>query len=499
MKQRRGSSLWGETDGMASWIYRFEPGDLVIPVAVMQSDFLGVVKEVMPKLNKVMVLWGGGSLKQHDPDEIMLHPHQDPIVKSRMASSRRSKTDSVKTAGGMWETKTFKNRQEMEKWVKQNEHKYECEEILINQPTLKDPSHAVQYRKLRQASIKTRRSAADNPVPHGDMYVGDPEMHGINEARGGGFSIMQDLQKDLHKEMKQESDVEVNPRIGSRRGKASFFVDEGEKASDSSLKSRRAMEFPTQDAMDKYLKEHPEADKSNHKVVETKKDAPVKLRKEDLEVKTNQYIPRGGHSGQGLAKNYYYIQHKDLGVYHHKDKKFRKKPLTEMTTHWYENKDEAEKDLNGLVEEPKAASVGDLRSRRAMYWGAPDRVYRLTREEQESGSALCPKCHKEMGLEPFTKSEKLYTCQKCGFKVPTSKTTTTRITIEVEPDGEVDVDVTTAKGKKTRRGTMFPTQNALREYMKEHPDADKSQHRVAPEGKKPWQTPEGKRERQKRD
>ena len=32
-----------------------------------------------------------------------------------------------------------------------------------------------------------------------------------------------------------------------------------------------AMEFPTQDAMDKYLKEHPDADRSNHKVVETKK------------------------------------------------------------------------------------------------------------------------------------------------------------------------------------------------------------------------------------
>ena len=36
-----------------------------------------------------------------------------------------------------------------------------------------------------------------------------------------------------------------------------------------------AMEFPTQDAMDKYLKEHPDADRSNHKVVPTKKDAPA--------------------------------------------------------------------------------------------------------------------------------------------------------------------------------------------------------------------------------
>lgn len=36
-----------------------------------------------------------------------------------------------------------------------------------------------------------------------------------------------------------------------------------------------AIEFPTQDAMDKYLKEHPDADRSNHKVVPTKKEAPA--------------------------------------------------------------------------------------------------------------------------------------------------------------------------------------------------------------------------------
>ena len=67
MKQRRGSSLWGETDGMASWIYRFEPGDLVTNIAVGLDSFIGVVKEVLPKINKIMVLWGGGALKQHDP------------------------------------------------------------------------------------------------------------------------------------------------------------------------------------------------------------------------------------------------------------------------------------------------------------------------------------------------------------------------------------------------------------------------------------------------
>jgi predicted RNA-binding Zn-ribbon protein involved in translation (DUF1610 family) len=257
-------------------IYCFEPGDLVTAIAVQQFNFLGIVKEVLPKINKVMVLWNGGSLKQHDPDEIALAPNQNELVRARMSSSRRG---------------------------------------LVT---------------------------AENQVPSGDQYVGDPETHGINAPRGGGFSIMQDLQKDLHNEMKKEAaDQDGTGPEGTgpkgkgegpckeagRRGKASFFVDKGEVASDLSL-----------------------------------------------------------------------------------------------------------------------------RSRRAMYWEAPDRVYRLTREEQQTGSALCPKCQKEMNLEPFTKSEKLYTCQKCGFKVPTSKTTTTRITIDVDKQtGEVDVDVTTAKGTKGRR------------------------------------------------
>lgn len=36
------------------------------------------------------------------------------------------------------------------------------------------------------------------------------------------------------------------------------------------------MEFPSQDALDKYLKDHPDADRSNHRVVETKKETTKK-------------------------------------------------------------------------------------------------------------------------------------------------------------------------------------------------------------------------------
>ena len=42
------------------------------------------------------------------------------------------------------------------------------------------------------------------------------------------------------------------------------------------MKELYAMEFPTQDALDKYLKDHPAADKAKHKVKETKEEKPEK-------------------------------------------------------------------------------------------------------------------------------------------------------------------------------------------------------------------------------
>ena len=410
MKARRGSGLWGETDGLASMVYRFEPGDLVIPVADNQSDFLGVVKEVLPKINKVMVLWGGGSLKQHDPDEILLHPHQDPIVRSRMGSARRMKADSTVS-----------------------------------------------------------------PVPHGDQFVGNPETHGIDAPRGGGFSIMQDLQKDLHKEMKKESEVQDNPRVATRRG-SSFFADKGSVAADA---SRVAMEFPTQDAMDKYLKEHPDADKSLHTVKETKKEEKSQpgslLYKWQEGHKDAQNALRDIKSKHGNSARLWKNELGEIdkllknsletgksnkkGIGEQLDKMHTKMGSPggrpEIYNKLLDAIDSAHNNAIAIwLEKNRKEKTSSLKSRRAMYWGAPDRVYRLTREEQQNGSAICPKCHKEMALEPFTKSEKLYTCPKCGFKVPTSKTTTTRITIDVDKDGEVGVDVTTAKGKKTRRGSL---------------------------------------------
>ncbi len=374
MKQRRGSSLWGETDGMSSMIYRFEPGDLVIPVIVPQSDFLGVVKEVLPKINKIMVLWNGGSLKQHDPDEISLHPHQDAIVRTRMASSRRQK-----------------------------------------------------------ASDKT--TAADSQVPSGNQFVGDPDTHGINAPRGGGFSIMQDLQKDLHQEMKDEADV--NPIMASRRGTASFFVDKGIVKADVSLKSHRASNFRKQEIVIELGGQQDHYIIDNGYRARSVSDLPKMIAKA---LEANVKLSMAGLFGPEFTG--VTIDPPDKRVLDDLDLQLGRSSVGKALLIYDPNND-------------KYSVSRIASSRRAMYWGGPDRIYRLTKEEQDSNSALCPKCQKEMQLEPFTKSEKLYTCQKCGFKVPTSKTTNTRITIDVDKNtGEVDVDVTTAKGKKTRRGSL---------------------------------------------
>lgn len=52
-----------------------------------------------------------------------------------------------------------------------------------------------------------------------------------------------------------------------------------------------AIDFPTQDAMDKYLKEHPDADKSNHRVVEKKKTQETKKKPEPEKKTETERVP----------------------------------------------------------------------------------------------------------------------------------------------------------------------------------------------------------------
>ena len=317
----------------------------------------------------------------------------------------------------------------------------------------------------RLIKIAGKVSADNLNIPSGDQFVGNPETHGIDTPRGGGFSIMQDLQRDLHKEMKHESDVDANPRMSAI---AKTLSEEVEKEKDSET----GMKFgeKTKQAFDELPGTDPIAEPVEVDPIDVAMQFTASVAKELLKFRRTHGFAtvRQNYKGTGrqravrqlwirlgngggvdvwLEKDHFTVGGVTLIKVPGKFPYGVKAPV--------EVAKEIAEILKKLSEMPLTASDhSNLKSRRAMYWGGPDRIYRLTKEEQEKGSAVCPKCKREMNREPFTKSEKLYTCQECGFKVPSSKTTTTKITIDVEPNGDVDVDVTTAKGKKTRRGSM---------------------------------------------
>jgi hypothetical protein len=86
MKMRRGTNLWsGELGNM---INQFSPGDIVSSVIADSDVLIGSVRSVHPRINKVMVAWGGGSVVQHDPDEIALHPHMNDFLVKRLSDMR---------------------------------------------------------------------------------------------------------------------------------------------------------------------------------------------------------------------------------------------------------------------------------------------------------------------------------------------------------------------------------------------------------------------------
>ena len=94
MKSRRGTNLWSGMLG--EMIRQFEAGDIVLSTQINHDVLYGVVQSVHPRINKVMVAWNGGSLVQHDPDEIALHPHGDGLKAkmNKVASFRRVRAAS---------------------------------------------------------------------------------------------------------------------------------------------------------------------------------------------------------------------------------------------------------------------------------------------------------------------------------------------------------------------------------------------------------------------
>jgi ssDNA-binding Zn-finger/Zn-ribbon topoisomerase 1 len=111
---------------------------------------------------------------------------------------------------------------------------YKLKKILVNwgdgSSVQHDPDEIQHLPNLliermeKEGKMASRRGSMDTNVPSGDQFVGDPKTHGIDSPRGGGFSIMQNLQKDLAPEALAES--KEGPKVDVIQG---------------SLKSRRGM------------------------------------------------------------------------------------------------------------------------------------------------------------------------------------------------------------------------------------------------------------------
>lgn len=163
MRLRRGSAYY--TSERSTIIYSFREDDIVKPFIASSkgdSSFYGIVRRIDPKENKVYVAWGGGPVTQHDPEEILLALDIEDEIRKELQE---------RLTVGTEDTYGYRNRR-----------------------------MAGRGRKFLAVTEEKEDATTDE-------YVGDPETHGMDEPRGGGFSIMQDLVDDLHEESYEESGV----------------------------------------------------------------------------------------------------------------------------------------------------------------------------------------------------------------------------------------------------------------------------------------------------
>ena len=363
-----------------------------------------------------------------------------------------------------------------------------------DEPPAQQPAWVIQDGPQKSAIISSDlRRGRFSADPSMDNFLGKPGTHGINTPRGGGFSIMEDLASDLHQESNDLAGV--HPKTGSSKQAAMPDVDKIMKYEEGLMDEDETVEF-FQELIDSGMIYHLQGSYGRmaqhlisqglcHRKGQTasggQKYKGYTIEKSGM----NFYVTDpSGHRAFGEVPASIETAKKwiDQDIYDNRKKASAKDKKAAFThcPHCHEFMDD-ENDSEWLGEDgrgvgwslisevcpscgysksyklsergeikdvkvgnphqlPKAASdkFAGLKSRRAMYWGAPDRTYRLTRQEQETGQANCPRCQIPMVKEPFTRSDKLLICPECRFKVPTSKAVN-RVEIKVPAGVEVDV------------------------------------------------------------
>jgi ferritin len=252
--------------------------------------------------------------------------------------------------------------------------------IFGNKVDLEKFEKELKRKGYKEASART----ATNPSM--EQFCGEPDTHGLDVPVSGGTSVMKDLAYHLHDEANEFADVD--PRFAGI--KAGLKAMAREVNASSSFDINQFLKMATSG-------DEPSAQRTIWE--ETAKKSSV-LAADENSLKCNR-------CGKTLPP-----------VKGYESSKWRHCPCGGVATR----------------------KASELRSRRAMYWCAPDRTFRLTKQEQDQGICTCPKCRIEMNKERFTRSDKLLSCPECGFKVPTSKAVTK---VEVKVPAGVEVDVTT--------------------------------------------------------
>jgi DNA-directed RNA polymerase subunit RPC12/RpoP len=288
------------------------------------------------------------------------------------------------------------------------------------------------------------------------QFVGDPAAHGLDKPIGGGFSIMQNLVKDQRQEMHEQSKG-GQPKMAAADGRPKFAFEVTKKEweaallSDEKLLAKMKQDLNSMERGGSVANLTPENAKMVIRGLEQIIGNKKHLLSKFASMKTRRAARRpvsivvelGGQQGHYIIDNGYRavspgelpemiakafkarIQRSMAGMF---GPEFQGVEIELPTTQMIQElRDELLQSRSG-----KATIVLDLNtdrytfkraalySRRAMYWSSPERIYRLTKREIVDSSALCPKCRKEMELEPYTKTDRMYRCQLCGFKIPRS-------------------------------------------------------------------------------
>jgi ferritin len=385
-------------------VNQYKPGDIVTYTLAKQSDFIGVVREVDPKINKVVVAWAGGAVSQHDPEEIHLEPHQSEIVRSRMASRRNKVALDLVT-----KTTQFVSP--------------ELESLLNGQIGLEFYSAYLYF--LAAVWFQQRGLVG---------FQAWMERQGHDEI-GHGMKV--------YKFLADSGSNVVLPAIPApvvswvEAEEVTFAVLEHEKfitqkwmAIADLAKTENGMPVDTlaQWFMEEQMEEEDGAFDLHQKVIMG--DTGTGLLLIDNDLKDRDPSEANKVASICAACEDVEAQYKRAAV-----RALAATNPDSLQSVGDPNKHGIETPISGgfgimqqivktqrdeMLQESQSGNpkVAGMHSRRAMYWCNPARTYRMTQREVLDDTVICPKCKQALELEPYTKSEKMYRCPECSFKVP---------------------------------------------------------------------------------